>query len=112
MDSKPNPQGETDISKILSNINPILNPNICIFTTIPYPTTSNDNTLYDIYQSKLSQEAIICTFREKEGITLVLEQQEADKYPEIKYDGIFHWITLEMHTSLSAIGLTAKFAEI
>ncbi|MBK8463647.1 MAG: ACT domain-containing protein [Nigerium sp.] len=46
---------------------------------------------------------------EEEGITLVLDQQVADA-AGYAYEGVFGWITLQAHTSLSAVGVTAAVA--
>ena len=52
----------------------------------------------------------IASFSESEGITLILRQEVADTHA-LSYDGVFRKITLQVHSSLSAVGLTAKFAE-
>lgn len=51
----------------------------------------------------------ICEFQESEGVTLVLDKQKATKY-NLKFESTFAWITLEIHSSLDAIGLTAAFS--
>ncbi len=51
----------------------------------------------------------IATFREQEGLTLVLEQQKAMD-ANLSVEGIFSLITLTVHSSLEAVGLTAAFA--
>ena len=53
--------------------------------------------------------APIATFREKEGLTLVLEAQQA-KAAQLDFDAVFSLITLSVHSSLEAVGLTAAFA--
>lgn len=47
--------------------------------------------------------------QENEGITLVLPQAVADEY-QLNYEYIAGWITLMVHSSLAAVGLTAAFA--
>lgn len=49
------------------------------------------------------------TFREKEGLTLILTKQEADSY-KLAYSAIFSMITLEVHSSLEAVGFIATIA--
>lgn len=44
--------------------------------------------------------------REAEGLTVVLPRAEADRL-ELPYDFVAAWITLEVHSSLEALGLTA-----
>ncbi|GGK30998.1 ACT domain-containing protein [Aliivibrio fischeri] len=48
----------------------------------------------------------IGTFVEQEGLTLVLEKDVALK-ENIPFDGVFRQITLTVHSSLDAVGLTA-----
>ena len=52
----------------------------------------------------------IATFSEDEGLTFVLRQSIADSY-KLSYDGVFQRITLQVHSSLEAVGLTAAFSQ-
>lgn len=49
---------------------------------------------------------VFATVREVEGMTFVLRKEDADRY-EMKYDYVAGWITLEAHSALDAVGLTA-----
>jgi hypothetical protein len=49
------------------------------------------------------------TFHEKEGVTVILEKQKANE-SNIAYSGVFKCITLNVHSSLDAVGLTAAVA--
>jgi hypothetical protein len=51
----------------------------------------------------------IAEFREAEGTTLVLPRAAADHYG-LTYDYEAAWITLQVHSSLAAVGLTAAVA--
>ncbi|PTQ00470.1 ACT domain-containing protein [Vibrio sp. ZF 223] len=51
----------------------------------------------------------MATFREKEGLTLVLTEEVATQ-AQLSFDGVFSLITLSVHSSLDAVGLTAAFA--
>ena len=51
----------------------------------------------------------IATFREKEGLTLVLNEDAATQ-AQLDFEGVFSLITLSVHSSLEAVGLTAAFA--
>ncbi|MEZ9707545.1 ACT domain-containing protein [Vibrio breoganii] len=46
------------------------------------------------------------TFVESEGLTLVLERSVAEEH-QLSFDGHFCMITLTVHSSLEAVGLTA-----
>jgi hypothetical protein len=48
----------------------------------------------------------IATFCEAEGLTLVLPKYRADK-AGFRYESVFKGITLTVHSSLDAVGLTA-----
>jgi hypothetical protein len=54
-------------------------------------------------------EHIICSFREHEGKTLILKREKADELG-MTYSFIASWIVLRVHSSLEAVGLTARVA--
>lgn len=87
--------GESDLNKLIKGLSPKLNDGEYIFTSI------KDIKLIDISEA-------ICTFKENEGLTLVLERDRADQLG-LKYNFIARWITLEIHSSLNAVGLTSLF---
>ena len=89
--------GETDIHILLKNMTPILNEGEYVFCTI------ND-------LGKLNQDSIIGMFREAEGITVILNKRIADKL-NLTYNYVAAWITLTIHSSLDAVGLTAAFSK-
>jgi hypothetical protein len=88
--------GETDIASILKNITPELHQGEYVFCT----TSSVPD---------LSIEGIIGVFKEAEGWTLILNKTLADK-SGYKYSYIAACITLTVHSSLEALGLTAAFS--
>ncbi len=49
-------------------------------------------------------------FKEKEAITLILKKEIADKL-QLDYSVVMAWITLTVHSSLEAVGLTAAFSK-
>lgn len=49
-------------------------------------------------------------FREKEAITLILKKETAEIL-NLQYSVIMAWITLTVHSSLEAVGLTAAFSK-
>ena len=77
-------------------MNPKLNEGDYVFATVT-----------DV--SKINRNDTICEFKETEGVTLVIEKQKADAL-NLEYDYIAAWITLEIHSALDAMGLTALFS--
>ena len=51
----------------------------------------------------------IASFQEKEGLTLVLTKAQAEAL-DWAYDGLFNCISLQVHSSLTSVGLTAAVA--
>lgn len=49
----------------------------------------------------------ICTFMEEEGISIIINRDEAD-LNTIQYESVFRMITLNIHSSLNAVGFIAK----
>ena len=89
--------GEIDLSKLIQEMKPELNPGEFIFCQI-------DSSHYP-----LANDAI-CFFQEKEGLTLILPKQKADE-AKLLYSGTYAWITLTIHSSLEAVGLTAAVSQ-
>jgi len=89
--------GEKDLSILIQNMEPVLNDGEYVFCTV-----ENLGGIPDI-------EKILFFFRETEAVTIVLEKIIADKW-SLEYSYISSWITLNIHSSLEAVGLTAAFA--
>ncbi|CDU08315.1 hypothetical protein VCR14J2_610418 [Vibrio coralliirubri] len=87
----------TDLDLLLKSMSPELIDGNYVFCTV-------DGALADYVQLNP-----ISTFREKEGLTLVLEEDVATK-AQLDFDAVFNLITLSVHSSLEAVGLTAAFA--
>ncbi len=90
-------------------MNAILDLNVLISSM--HPTLREGCFVFCAVQNIMGIEAedIIGLFREREGITVILPQQKADLLL-LHYDYVAAWITLEVHSSLAAVGLTAAFA--
>ncbi len=89
-------KGEKKLKKLLVKMKPVLNEGEFVFTSL------SDT-------SSIPREIIVCEIKEKEGITLVLSKQDAVKHG-LAYGLVFAWITLTVHSSLEAVGLTAAFS--
>lgn len=85
--------GETDLAVLLRNMAPRMNPGRYVFTR---PDSG----------SGVDDDAVVMV-RESEGLTLVLPKERADALG-LRYDYVAAWITLEVHSSLDAVGLTAE----
>lgn len=88
--------GENNLSVLLQHACPLHHPGKYVFSTLPSPSTE-------------LRELAVMTMREEEGVTLILPQQVADQYG-IAYEYVASWITLKIHSSLAAVGLTAAFS--
>lgn len=88
--------GEKDLKKLLTQLEPRLNPGAFVFCSLP-----------DI--SGIDLQEVILIFREAEGTTLILPQETADRLG-LPYDGIMAWLSLSVHSALEAVGLTAAFS--
>ncbi|MCE0917530.1 ACT domain-containing protein [Pseudomonas sp. NMI760_13] len=88
--------GETSIEKLLQSMRPELNDGEYVFATVTDA-------------SQLQDLNIVGSFREREGWTVILEQTVADAM-QLPYTYVCAWITLTVHSSLEAVGLTAAFA--
>lgn len=53
---------------------------------------------------------VVMLSKEKEAITLILKKEIADQL-QLDYSVVMSWITLTVHSSLEAVGLTAAFSK-
>jgi len=88
--------GETDLSVLLKTLKPKLNEGSYVFIS-----------LKDI--NHIPRANILFEFKEEEGTTIILKQEKADVH-QLNYDFVASWITLTVHSSLNAVGLTAAVA--
>ncbi|MDX6300294.1 MAG: uncharacterized protein QOF53_1508 [Nocardioidaceae bacterium] len=86
--------GERDLTRLLETIQPELRPGRFVFTTVTRPPEGVDP---------------VALVREDEGVTLVLAQDDADRL-SLPYDYVAAMVTLRVHSSLDAVGLTAAVA--
>jgi len=81
--------GETSLPRLLASLNPVLREGACVYVT----------------DERLSTRALAFV-REEEGPCWVVDQSEADELGAA-YDFVGAWITMQVHSALEAVGLTA-----
>lgn len=89
--------GITDLEELLRSMNPQLVESEFVFCAV-------SGALIDYVELNP-----VATFVESEGLTLVLEKSVAEK-ADLAFEGSFRQITLSVHSSLDAVGLTAAVA--
>jgi hypothetical protein len=89
-------EGEKELDKLLKTMRPIHNPGEFVFCS-------------SIELAAINPEDTILIFKETEGYTVILKKTTADML-QLSYSFIASWITLTVHSSLEAVGLTAAFS--
>jgi hypothetical protein len=89
--------GEKDLQQLLKSMKPEHNQGDYVFCKIE-----------NLAQINLNEVEML--FREKEAITLILKKEIADSL-NLDYSVVMSWITLTVHSSLEAVGLTAAFSK-
>jgi hypothetical protein len=84
---------ERDLSRLLATMEPVRRPGEWVFVSLPTGQVVRSSA----------------TVVEDEGVTHVLARADADEYG-FAYDFVAAWITLEVHSALDAVGLTAAVA--
>ncbi|WP_293266673.1 ACT domain-containing protein [Neptunomonas sp.] len=90
--------GEKDLGKLIASMSPGLSETEYVFSCMA-----------EVDYEKMVLLQPLCTFNEEEGTTVILKRDKADEY-NIAYSGVFRCITLHVHSSLDAVGLTAAVA--
>ncbi|KAA5824488.1 ACT domain-containing protein [Algibacter amylolyticus] len=88
--------GEKQLDILLKSMKPKHNVGEFVFCK-----TKNLNSI------NISQ--VIMTFKEDESITIVAKREIADQL-NLDYSFVASWITLTVHSSLEAVGLTSAFS--
>ena len=86
--------GERDLARLLASMRPELRSGAFVFTTS------------DAVPAGVEP---VVTVREPEGVTLVLDRDEADRLG-LSYEYVAAMVTLRVHSALDAVGLTAAVA--
>lgn len=88
--------GETSLATLLRSMSPQLNDGEYVFCSI------ND-------RSQLQDCEVLGSFHEREGLSVIITRQQAERLG-LGFDYVAAWITLNVHSALQAVGLTAAFA--
>lgn len=86
-----------DLNQVLRSLDPVLHEGVYAFTVLPHGTD-------------LQGLDPLATFREEEGLTVVLREETAQVH-QVPILFRAAWITLRVHSDLAAVGLTAAFAQ-
>ena len=89
--------GKTDLKDLLKALSPYHNIGDFVFCVV------NDLASINLHDA-------IMMFKEEEGFTIILKKETADQL-KLPYSFIAGWITLTVHSSLTAVGLTAAFSK-
>ena len=90
--------GERDLEKLLGSISPQLVDGEYVFCTFK-----------DARYGDYAELEPVAAIAEPEGLTLVIPKSVADATGQ-KYEFVFRRISLGIHSSLDAVGLTAAFS--
>ena len=88
--------GETSLPTLLRSMSPVLNNGAYVFCHV-----ADTHALNGLEP--------LGSFREREGLTVILAHADAQRLG-LAIDYVAAWITLEVHSALSAVGLTAAVA--
>ena len=88
--------GENNLDTLLKTMKPKHNIGDYVFCSI------ND-------LSNITPDKAILIFKEEEGTTIIIKKELADNL-NLNYSFVAAWITLTVHSSLAAVGLTAAFS--
>lgn len=92
--------GESDLSTLIQSMQPVLNAGEYVFISL------DDASLIS---SEIPPETIVGMFTEQEGRTYILPKSIAEERG-FRSEYTAAWITLTVHSSLAAVGLTAVFS--
>lgn len=84
--------GETNLQALLATLHPVLRDGEYVYVLWPH--------------GRALEPGIQAAVREAEGLTVVLPRETADSLG-LTYDFVGAWITLQVHSELEAVGLTA-----
>lgn len=87
--------GSTDLRAMLAGIEATKRPDEFVYAVV-----DRDHPVVSLAAASVSED---------EGLTVVIRRSDADTYG-VPYEFIAAWLTLTVHSSLEAVGLTAAFS--
>lgn len=97
MEAAHSAEGISDLKALLASLMPTLDPEPYVYTTLPCSSSLPEG---------LNPFAVV---RETEATTLIVLRSSADQHL-LAYNRVYRKITLKVHSSLQAVGLTATVA--
>jgi hypothetical protein len=94
-----NHSGDSDLEYLLKNMQPILEDNQLVFCSLPEEKAQEYQTCCQGY------------YHEREGVTVIIARHLADLY-HLPYQFVFQRITLNVYSSLGAVGFLSRISEI
>ena len=90
---------ESDLDYLLKNMQPVLDDHPLVFCSLP--------------PEKAEEYLTVCQgfYCEREGVTVIIDKHLAD-LDQIPYDLVFKRITLNVYSSLSAVGFLSRITEV
>jgi len=91
--------GETDLDYLIKNMQPILEDEELVFCSLS--------------PARAEEYFVLCQgyYVEREGITVIIGKHLAD-LKDLDYDLVFKRITMNVHSSLAAVGFLARITEV
>ncbi|MCY3688186.1 MAG: ACT domain-containing protein [Gammaproteobacteria bacterium] len=91
--------GTRDLCRLLAAMEPRLLPDEFVFCTVA-----------DGREDAFAELPALATFREEEGLSVVLERSLAESHG-FRYGPVMRCISLTVHSALDAVGLTAAISD-
>ena len=92
--------GEINLDVLIQNMSPLLRKPDYVFCTVENAGLAD-----------FSEAQPLAAFAEDEGLSLVLTKKAAERLG-LPFDGVYRCISLGVHSSLEAVGLTAAVSNI
>ncbi|MEZ5290670.1 MAG: ACT domain-containing protein [Vicinamibacterales bacterium] len=86
----------SDLQQLLRTMSPVLRPGTYAFVTLPD-------------EVRLDAADVVASIREPEGLSVVIDRSAAER-AGLAPAFLCRWITLSVHSDLTAVGLTAAIA--